>query len=105
MDGLEWTALLLALYFIFALGFIPVCYGGLGDVEVETYTVGCEITNITPHSMGVRNDDFATILSTDAEQFVQYMPGEIVEVEVTLWENTITGKIFNTYRLIGPHSE
>lgn len=104
MDGLAWAALFLALWFIFALGFIAAYYGGLGDVEVETYTVGCEITNITLHSMGVRNDDFAVILSIDAEQFVQYMPGEIVEVEVTLWENTITGKIFNTYRLIGPHN-
>ena len=83
-------------------------------IEVETYTVGCEISQLAyaeeqvsktrtepAYKMGVRNDEFATTLVITNEQFARYTVGEIVEVEVTVWERNNNGEISYTYKLIG----
>jgi hypothetical protein len=49
----------------------------------------------------VRNDEFATTLVITNEQFARYTVGEIVEVEVTVWERNNNGEISYTYKLIG----
>lgn len=67
--------------------------------EVEVYTVGCEVSQIAyaeeavsrsstrpTYKMGVRNDDFATTLEITAEQFAKYTIGDVIEVQVTIYE-------------------
>lgn len=83
--------------------------------EVEIYSVGCEIsqmayaeeqvsrTNTKPvYKMGVRCDDFATIFEITAEQFAQYIVGEIVEVEVTVEASSLMDFQKQECKLLGP---
>ena len=79
------------------------------DVEVESYTVGCEIshmdvvlnsTNRKNYIMCVRNDDFATSFYVEEETFANHMPNEIVEVEVRVMEDSSTGEQKTYYSLV-----
>lgn len=82
-------------------------------VEVETYTVGCEVSQMAyaeeqisrtssrpVYKMGVRNDDFATTFNITNAQFAKYAIGDVVEVEVTVYEYR-DGMLRNEYKLIG----
>lgn len=99
------------------VGMIYVAIYNITAVEVETYTVGCEVTHVayaeravsrsktTPeYKMGVRNDDFAYTFTINGNEFALYAEGDIVEVEVTVWEHC-DGTITHSYRLIGLHKE
>jgi hypothetical protein len=104
---------LLALILLALLVFFCVSlYDVLSVEEVETYSIGCEISqmayaeeavsrsNSEPnYKMGVRNDDFSATIDISAEQFAKYTIGEIVEVEVTVSEH-FDGRITYTYKLI-----
>jgi hypothetical protein len=104
-----------------ALIFVAVSLTGIDTyrektkTEIETYTVGCEITQMVyveeSHSkygtapnykMGLRNDDFATTIDITSEQFAMFMIGEMVEVEVTIYEYS-DGELKTEYHLIGFH--
>ena len=98
---------------LFLLGVAGVAaYQEITKTEVETYTVGCEVTKTayaeetTGRSssrpnfvMGVRCDDFSTTLEITEEQFAKYTEKDIVEVEVTVWEYS-DGTMKNTYKLV-----
>lgn len=101
-------AILIAVFFVGGciLAFAPP------TEEVETYTVGCEISQMAyaeetisrfdsrpVYRVGVRNDDFATTFEISSEQFAKYSIGEIVEVEVTTWEE-FDGNQYQTYRIV-----
>lgn len=80
--------------------------------EVESYTVGAEVTHsdytsyykknsgtITKYVLAVRNDDFSTVFNVSAETYAKYAVGDVVEVEVREMANK-----YNTwyeYDLIG----
>ena len=81
---------------------------------VQTYSVGCEVSQLAyaeetvsrfssrpVYKMGVRCDDFATILDITSSQFAQFVVGDIVEVEVTEIEK-VNGDIICQYKLLGP---
>lgn len=68
--------------------------------EVESYTVGCEVTQLAyaektvsragsreVYKMGIRNDDFATTLEISASDFARYVVGDVVEIEVVVLES------------------
>lgn len=82
-------------------------------IEVETYIVGAEISHLdqnayyqrnydrkTDYIMSVRNDDFSTQFEITSEQYAQYRIDEVVEVEVTVWENSKGTKTWETYKLV-----
>lgn len=83
--------------------------------EVETYSVGCEVSQMAyaeeqvnwsetrpAYKMGVRCDDFSTVFEITAEQFAQYTVGEIVEVEVTIKASDLMDRQRQEYKLLGP---
>lgn len=83
--------------------------------EVETYSVGCEVSQMAyaeeqvnksetrpVYQMGVRCDDFATVFEITAEQFAKYIVGEIVEVEVTIEASDLIDRQRQEYKLLGP---
>lgn len=96
------------------LGFIGfLIYDSATVTEVETYTVGCEVSQMAyaeettgrssskpVYKMGVRNDDFATTFNITDGQFAKYVIGDIVEVKVTIWEH-YDGTLTESYELIG----
>lgn len=101
----------LALFLI--IGIIFTAHATVPAVEVETYTVGCEVSQMAyaeeainrsqtrpVYKMGVRNDEFACTFDIDANQFAKYVTGDIVEVEVTVWEHP-NGELTYSYQLIG----
>jgi hypothetical protein len=105
-----------ALFIILFIGFnVFVIYQvaqSTKNIEVQTYTVGAEISHLdkveeragfasskTVYSMSIRNDDFATEFELTAEQYASYVVNDIVEVEVTEWE-TYGGKQVFTYELV-----
>ena len=94
------------------IGFIIYYYAG--PTEVEIYSVGCEVSQMAyaeeqvsrsssrpVYKMGVRNDEFATVLEITANQFAQFTVGDIVEVKVTVKEGAF-GELYNIYELLGP---
>lgn len=105
---------------IFALLFVFIACTGLyagfyegTKVEIETYTTGCEVTQMAyaeettgrsssrpSYKMGVRNDDFATTFDVTDAQFAKYAIGDVVEVEVIVYEYR-DGMHRNEYKLIG----
>lgn len=100
--------LLVALLVAVIFGVVYEC----SATEVETYTVGCEVTQITyaekvtgrhssrsVYKMGVRNDDFATTFNISAEEFAKYAVGDVVEVEVAVCEY-MDGSLNNKYKLV-----
>ena len=83
--------------------------------EVETYSVGCEVSQMVyaeepvgksktepVYKMGVRCDDFSAVLDITAEQFAQYTVGEIVEVEVIIEASDLIDRQRQEYKLLGP---
>ena len=105
------TCILLVVIVLILIGFC--IYDDVTMTEVETYTVGCEISQLSyaektyskstskaVYKMGVRNDDFATIFNVDANTFAKYVVGDVVEVEVTVWEH-YDGYLTYEYKLIG----
>lgn len=82
--------------------------------EVESYTVGCEITRIDYgevagkstayhkpfYKMGVRCDDFATTLDITEEDFAKYSDDDIVEIQVVVYEYR-DGVQVTEYTLLG----
>lgn len=83
------------------------------EVEVERYSVGCEVSHMdyaeeaTSRSstrpnyvMGVRSDELCTTLEISAEQFAEFVVGDIVEIEVVIYENKI-GEQRAEYNLLG----
>lgn len=63
--------------------------------EVESYTVGAEVTHsdytsyyqkregtITKYVLAVRNDNFSTVFNVSAETYAKYAVSDVVEVEV-----------------------
>lgn len=110
------------LFFIIIIALVLVVVGALIHAfwygataeEVEVYSVGCEVTQMAyaeettgrsssrpVYKMGVRCDEFAYTFNITSEQFARYAVGDVVEVEVTVWEYR-DGKLDNTYRLLGP---
>lgn len=83
------------------------------EIEIESYSVGCEVSQMEyeetktffstkPHyKMGVRNDDFATTLDITADQFAEFIVGDIVEVEVRVYEDTHSKERWCEYVLLG----
>lgn len=82
-------------------------------VEVEVYTVGAEVSQMAyaeesvsrsqsrpVYKMGVRNDEFAHTFDITDTQFAKYAVGDVVEVEVTIWEY-FDGEFVYEYKLIG----
>ena len=82
--------------------------------EVEIYSVGCEVSQMVyaekligksktepVYKMGVRCDDFSAVLEITAEQFAQYVVGEIVEVEITIKASSLTDCQKQEYKLLG----
>lgn len=101
---------------LFILFCVAVLVLLLADVitttEVETYTVGCEVTQLAyaeksisrsksraVYQMGVRNDDFATTIEISSSDFARYVVGDVVEIEVVLLESCF-GTCGAEYRLI-----
>ena len=86
--------------------------GKVTTYEVESYTVGAEVTHsdytsyykknsgtITKYVLAVRNDDFSTVFSVSAETYAKYAVDDVVEVRVKEMANK-----YNTwyeYDLIG----
>lgn len=82
-------------------------------VEVETYSVGCEVSqmayaeeqvsrsNSEPvYKMGVRCDEFSHTFNITEEQFAAFKIGDIVEVEVVVYEYR-DGTLKNEYNFLG----
>lgn len=82
-------------------------------VEVEVYTVGAEVSQMAyaeeavsrsqsrpVYKMGVRNDEFAYTFDITDTQFAKYAIGDVVEVEVTIWEY-FDGELSYEYKLLG----
>lgn len=98
---------------LIAVAFTSACVFGLQPpTEVETFTTGCEISQMAyaeetisrfdsrpVYRVGVRNDDFATTFEISPEQFAKYSIGDVVEVEVILWEK-FDGDQYQTYRIV-----
>lgn len=116
----DWSKLLLGLAMGIVILLLVVLIGVLiwgavyecSATEVETYTVGCEVSQMAyaeetvsrstsrpSYKMGVRNDDFATTFDISAEEFAKYAIGDVVEVEVTVYEY-IGGTLQNEYKLV-----
>lgn len=102
---------LLIIALIAGLIWVAVYQGS--KVEVETYTVGCEVSQMAyaeeqisrtssrpVYKMGVRNDDFATTFDITNAQFAKYAIGDVVEIEVIVYEYR-DGMLRNEYKLIG----
>lgn len=73
--------------------------------EIETYTVGAEISHMdysayhvknsgtrTKYIIAVRNDEFATVFEVSGSEYAKKSVGDIVEVEVE-----ITADLFGEY--------
>lgn len=116
----NWSDLPLILIMVLMILLIVALVGGLivgtayecSATEVETYTVGCEVSQMAyaeeavsrsssrpSYKMGVRNDDFATTFDISAEEFAKYAIGDVVEVEVAVYEY-MDGTLRNEYKLI-----
>lgn len=83
---------------------IGICIWDAGyqnsKTEIDTYVAVCEITqldyaeitgksttaHIPVYKMGIRNSDFATTLTITPEDYARYTAGELVEVQVTVYE-------------------
>lgn len=115
MNDFTFVIIIIVLIFVVTIG---VCIWDsnhqLAKTEVESYTVGCEITRIdysevagisTSHhksfyKMGVRCDDFATTLDITEEDFAKYTNNDIVEIQVIIYEYR-DGKQVTEYTLLG----
>jgi hypothetical protein len=94
-------------------GLVVGVFATMTRVEVEVYTVGAEVSQMAyaeesvsrsssrpVYKMGVRNDEFAHTFDITDTQFAKYAVGDVVEVEVTIWEY-FDGEFVYEYKLIG----
>lgn len=95
------------------LGIVLIfCLNVFTSEEVETYTVGAEISHMdysayhmknsgtkTKYIIAVRNDEFATVFEVFASEYAEKSVGDIVEVEVVITENCF-GEYIN-YNYLG----
>ena len=94
-------------------GLVVGVFATMTRVEVEVYTVGAEVSQMAyaeeavsrsqsrpVYKMGVRNDEFAYTFDITDTQFAKYAVGDVVEVEVTIWEY-FDGEFVYEYKLIG----
>jgi hypothetical protein len=110
-----WVILVLIIvgFVAFTVALFSDCHYQNSKVEVERYSVGCEITQMAyaeesiserhsepTYRMGVRCDDFAHTFVITSEQFAGFKCGEIVEVEVIIYEFK-DGKQTTEYNLVG----
>ena len=106
--------ILLALIGLLIFGAVQHLTYEATKTEVETYTVGCEVSQMAyaeesvsqtrskaTYKMGVRCDDFAATFTISAEEFAMYTVGDIVEVEVIVYEYEADSKTEYEYRLVG----
>jgi hypothetical protein len=85
--------------------FVALVGGCCADHQVETYTVGCEVSGIhytgkyhDEPRMRVRCDEFATTLHISTSQAAKYVVGDIVVVEVEVRDGW--GGEYKRYNLI-----
>lgn len=102
--------LMVFVLFVITIGII-FARNKANTVEVETYTVGCEVSQMSyaeksvgrssysVYKMGVRNDDFATTFEISASDFARYVVGDVVEIEVVVLESPIDGQ-WTEYKLV-----
>lgn len=96
---------------VVALG--AMCYDTAKAEEVKVFSVGCEVSQMVyaeetvsrstsrpVYKMGVRNDEFATVFDITDTQFAKYVVGDIVEVEVRVYESGL-GTFTYEYKLLG----
>lgn len=116
----SWSELPLILIMVLVILLLVGLIGGLicgavyecSATEIETYTVGCAVSQMAyaeetmsrsssrpSYKMGVRNDDFSATFNISAEEFAKYAIGDIVEVEVIVYEY-MDGTLQNEYRLV-----
>lgn len=94
-----------------ALG--AMCFDTAATEEVEVFSVGCEVSQMVyaeemvsrstsrpVYKMGIRNDEFAAVLDITDTQFAKYVVGDIVEVEVRVYESGL-GTLTYEYKLLG----
>ena len=90
-----------------------MCYDTAKTEEVEVFSVGCEVSQMVyaeeatgrstsrpVYKMGVRNDEFAAVLDITDTQFAKYVVGDIVEVEVRVYESGL-GTLNYEHKLLG----
>ena len=93
------------------VAFGAMCYDTAKTEEVEVFSVGCEVSQMVyaevsrstsrpVYKMGVRNDEFAVVLDITDAQFAKYVVGDIVEVEVRVYESGL-GTFTYEYKLLG----
>ena len=95
------------------MAFTAMCYDTAKTEEVEVFSVGCEVSQMVyaeetvsrsssrpVYKMGVRNDEFAAVLDITDTQFAKYVVGDIVEVEVRVYESGL-GTFTYEYKLLG----
>jgi predicted membrane protein len=104
--------IMIIVFVILVIVAVVICIVADHKTEVETYTVHCEISQLVyaeeatgrsssrpVYKMGVRCDEFATTIDIDSTDFARYTIGDLVEVEVTVWEY-LNGKHTQTYKLV-----
>lgn len=99
-DFFEWFMIIVVIALII-FGVSACC----ADHQVETYTVGCEVSGIyytgkyhDEPRMRVRCDEFATTLHISTSQAAKYVEGDIVVVEVEVRDGW--GGEYKVYNLI-----
>ena len=112
---IDFVSVMATLIIVAAFAFMVYVFICAEHTEIiQTYSIGCEVSQLAyaeetvsrfssrpVYKMGVRCDDFATILDITSSQFAQFVVGDIVEVEVTEIEK-INGDIIYEYKLLGP---
>lgn len=106
-------ATMVILAFLVVGGLVIGVFATMTRVEVEVYTVGAEVSQMAyaeeavsrsqtrpVYKMGVRNDEFAYTFNITDTQFAKYAVGDVVEVEVAVWEY-FDGDFVYEYKLIG----
>lgn len=111
MDDMKWFQIIVSIIIVIMICALisSLIYSYVIEAsmyEVETYSVGCEISQMVYtkpiYKMGVRCDDFSAVLEITEEQFAQYIVGEIVEIEVIIEASSLTDCQRQEYKLLGP---
>lgn len=99
-DFFEWFMIIVVIILII-FGISACC----ADHQVETYTVGCEVTGIhytgkhhNDAKLRVRCDEFSAVLDISNTQAAKYVEGDIVVVEVEVRDGW--GGEYQQYTLI-----
>lgn len=91
---------------LLCVGMIVMTIGSCcADHQVETYTVGCEVSGIyytgkyhDNAKLRVRCDEFSTVIDISNAQAAKYVEGDIVVVEVEVRDGW--GGEYKLYKLI-----